>query len=304
MTEAVLPGAAVRPARWWAWLRPAETRWLAVFLGTLVLVACQWRYGILGSYAVLPVAIGSCLVTEALLSFVTRHRIPSLQGAYMSGISMSLLLRPQAGLLWPFVLCAIITIASKYALQYRGRHLWCPTDLSISLLLLVAPGSVAVLSHQWGNDLPTNLVIWAFAAYVAWRARIFHITLAYVVAFIGFALLRSAILHLPVLAEIAPLSGPMYQLFVFFMITDPVTNVRTRRGRIVVAVLVALMETLIRVMADTGVPLPGAIYAAPPLFALATVGPIAKFIDLRRTRGQPAATNLTGWGVARATAPA
>lgn len=299
MTEIALAQPAARPGRWWAWIRPKETRWLAVLLGTLVLVACQWRYGILGSYWVLPVALGSCMLTETLLAFVTRHTIPSMQSAYMSGISMSLLLRPQTGVLWPFALCAVITIASKYALQYRGRHLWCPTDLSISLLLLVAPGSVAILSHQWGNDLPTNLVIWAFGIYVAWRARIFHITITYIVAFIVFALLRSAMMGLPVLPEIAPVTGPMYQLFVFFMITDPRSNVSTRRGRIVVAILVALMETVIRLMADTGVPLPAAIYAAPPLFALATVGPIAKFIDLYRTRAQQLPTNLTGWGVAR-----
>ena len=299
MSEAVLSQAPAR-ADWWAWLKPAETRWLAIILGTLVLVLCQWRYGILGTYLVLPVAIGSCMVMETVLSLVARHRMPSLQSAYMSGISMSLLLRPQAGLLWPFVACAVLTIASKYALTYRGRHLWCPTDLSISLLLLVAPASVAVLSHQWGNDLPTNLVIWSFGIYVAWRSKIFHITLTYVAAFLAFAVLRSLLLGLPVLPEIAPVTGPMYQLFVFFMITDPKTNVSTRRGRILVAVLVALMEALIRVAADAGVPMLPAIYAAPPLFALATVGPVAKWIDLYRKRGRPEPTNLTGWGVARA----
>ncbi len=301
MSEAVLSQPTAR-LTWWAWIRPAETRWAAVLLGTLVLVVCQWRYGILGTYEVLPVALGTSMLTETVLSLLARQKLPNLQSAYMSGISMSLLLRPQAGLLWPFAVCAVITIASKYALTYRGRHLWCPTDLSISILLLAAPASVAVLSHQWGNDLPTNLLIWSFGIYVAWRARIFHITVTYVAAFVVFALLRSAIIGLPVLPEIAPVSGPMYQLFVFFMITDPKTNVSSRRGRITVAVLVALMEAVIRVMADTGVPLPAAIYAAPPLFALAVVGPVAKWLDLRRKRTTAEADNVTAWGVARASA--
>lgn len=301
MTEAVLSTPSPRPANWWAWLRPAETRWAAVMLGTLVLVVFQYRYGILGTYEVLPVALGTSMLMETVLSITARRKWPNLQSAYMSGISMSLLLRPQAGLLWPFAVCAVITIASKYALTYRGRHLWCPTDLSISLLLLLAPESVAVLSHQWGNDLPTNLLIWAFGIYVAWRARIFHITITYVIAFVAFALLRSAVMGLPMLPEIAPVTGPMYQLFVFFMITDPKTNVSTRRGRIIVAVLVAAMETAIRFAADSGVPLLPAIYAAPPLFALAIVGPIAKWLDLRRAAAQPEPTRLTGWGVPRAT---
>jgi len=42
------------------------------------------------------------------------------------------------------------------------------------------------------------------------------------------------------------------------------------------------METLIRYAADRGVPLPIAFTAAPAFLALATVGPVAKWLDLRR----------------------
>jgi hypothetical protein len=52
----------------------------------------------------------------------------------------------------------------------------------------------------------------------------------------------------------------------------------------VVAVLIALMETSIRFASDEGWPLPTAFNAAPAILALATVGPIAKFLDLRRAR--------------------
>ena len=34
----------------------------------------------------------------------------------------------------------------------------------------------------------------------------------------------------PFLSEVAPITGPMYQLFIFFMITDPKTTVRSRSG--------------------------------------------------------------------------
>lgn len=300
MSEAALPRRLPSLGSLWAWIEPAETRWLPIALGTLVLVVFQYLYGILGSWLVLPVALGGCVLTEIVLSLAARGRFPGLQSAYMSGISLSLLLRPQAGLLWPFVVAAVMTIASKYALTYRGRHLWCPTALAIGILLLVAPESVAVLSHQWGNHLTTNLVIWAFGLYVAWRARIFHVTITYVIAFVVFAALRSAIIGLPVLPELAPVTGPMYQLAVFFLITDPKTNVSTRRGRIIVAVLVAMMEAAIRTMADTGVAFAAPLYPAPPLFALIIVGPVAKWIDLHRnpaSSAQPA--SLTGWGVPR-----
>jgi hypothetical protein len=65
------------------------------------------------------------------------------------------------------------------------------------------------------------------------------------------------------------------------MITDPRTIVRGRRKQIVVAVLIALMETLIRFASDRGWPLPTAFSVAPAFLALATVGPVGKWIDLR-----------------------
>jgi hypothetical protein len=74
----------------------------------------------------------------------------------------------------------------------------------------------------------------------------------------------------------------MYQLFVFFMITDPRTIVRDRRWQVVVVVIIALVESLIRFASDQGWLLPTAFNAAPPLVALFLVGPVAKWIDLRR----------------------
>jgi Na+-transporting NADH:ubiquinone oxidoreductase subunit NqrB len=259
-----------------------DPRYLIVFLITLVLVLGEARYGILGGYDRLATTLGICLVTEVVLSWWLRGRVANLASAYITGISLSLLIKPQANILWPFALGAFLAIASKYVLTYRGRHLWNPSNFSIALLLLVAADSVAVLSHQWGNDLRINLVIWAFGLLIAWRAKVLHVTLAYVACFIMFALIRNAIVGGPLLAELAPITGPMYQLFVFFMVTDPRTTVSTRKARIIVVAIVALVETLIRLAGDFQVPLLRPFYVSPPLLALAVVGPIAMWWDLRR----------------------
>jgi hypothetical protein len=58
--------------------------------------------------------------------------------------------------------------------------------------------------------------------------------------------------------------------------------VRGRRRQIAVAILIAIMETLIRFASDKGWPLPTVFNAAPAFYALALVGPVAKWIDLRR----------------------
>ena len=260
----------------------ADPKYLIVFLITLVLVAGEARYSILGGYDRLATTLGVCMATEVLLSWWLRGRVANLASAYITGISLALLIKPQANMLWPFALGAFLAIASKYVLTYRGRHLWNPSNFAIAFLVLVASDSVAILSHQWGNDLRINLVIWAFGLAVASRARVLHVTLTYVVCFTVLALLRNAIVGGPVLAELAPITGPMYQLFVFFMVTDPRTTVSTRPGRMVVVAIVALVESLIRLAGDFQVPLLRPLYVSPPLLALAIVGPVAMWWDLSR----------------------
>ncbi|OLB49517.1 MAG: hypothetical protein AUI08_07885 [Gemmatimonadetes bacterium 13_2_20CM_2_65_7] len=266
-----------------AWsLSRIDPKYLIVFLITLVLVVGEARYSILGGYNRLGTTLGICVATEVFLSWFLRGRVVNISSAYITGISLALLIKPQANILWPFALGAFLAIASKYVLTYRERHLWNPSNFAIALLLLLAPGSVAVLSHQWGNDLGTNLVIWAFGLVIAWRARVLHVTLTYVACFVVFAIVRHFIVGGPLLAEIAPITGPMYQLFVFFMVTDPRTTVGTRRGRILVVGLVALVETIIRLGGDFQIAWLRPFYPSPPLLSLAIVGPIAMWCDLRR----------------------
>ncbi len=71
----------------------------------------------------------------------------------------------------------------------------------------------------------------------------------------------------------------MYQLFVFFMITDPKTTVKSKKWQCVVVFCVALAELLLR--------LNQVVYA--PLYALFLVGPAAMLIEIwlesRRSAG-------------------
>jgi enediyne biosynthesis protein E5 len=286
VSDATQPTASERNplVRWWELGRKIDPRYLISFLITLVLVAAQVRYHMLGSYDRLVLALGTCIATEGLLSWFDRGKVVNLLSAYISGISLTLLIKPQGGALWPFALGGFLAISSKYVLRYRENHLWNPTNFAIAALLLAAPDRVSVLSHQFGNDVTTNLVIWIFGLVIAARVGVIHITLTYVASFLLLNGARALALGQPVLPEIAPITGPMYQLFIFFMITDPRTVVRGRRKQIIVAVLIAVMETLIRFASDRGWPLPTAFNVAPAFFALATVGPVAKFLDLRRVR--------------------
>src|SRR5450759_621277 len=194
MSAATHPTTAARNALVRSWQRASklDPRYLVAFLVTLVLVVAQFRYHMVGGYDRLVLALAVCTATEALLSRFDRGKIVNLLSAYISGISLTLLIKPQGGALWPFALGGFLAILSKYVLRYRDNHLWNPTNFAISALLLAAPDRVSVLSHQFGNDVTTNLVIWIFGLVIAARIGVLHITLTYVASFLLLNSVRAA----------------------------------------------------------------------------------------------------------------
>jgi Na+-translocating ferredoxin:NAD+ oxidoreductase RnfD subunit len=245
-----------------------DNRYIAPLFITCILLAGHLSYGILESYKKTALAIIAAIITELILGRIFFGKWLNLASAYITGISVGILVRSPA--YWPYALCSVISIMSKYVLRVKGRHIWNPSNFGIAVLLFLAAETVAVLSIQWGNNYWSLLVIWILGSIIIWRARRFHISATYVASFFLFALLRSWITGDPLLAEIAPITGPMYQLFVFFMITDPKTTVRSRTGQCVVAFCVALAEFILR--------LDQVVYA--PIFALFFVGPAANLIEI------------------------
>src|SRR5215213_7610450 len=245
-----------------------DIRYIAPLFITFILLVGHLFYGILESYERTALAIVAALVTELVLGRIFFGKWLNLASAYISGISVGILIRSPA--FWPYALCSVISIMSKYVLRVKGRHLWNPSNFGICVLLFLAPETVAALTVQWGNFIWPMLVIWTLGSIIIWRAKRFHISATYVLSFLAFAFLRSWITGDPWRSEISPITGPMYQLFVFFMITDPKTTVRSKKWQCIVVLLVAFVEMLLR--------LNHVVYA--PLYALFLVGPTAMLIEI------------------------
>ncbi|HET7119311.1 MAG TPA: RnfABCDGE type electron transport complex subunit D [Hanamia sp.] len=239
---------------------------------TLLLIIGQLSFGMLENYQSLVASVGAAIVTEIILARFLLGRWKNLSSAYISGISVGILIR--STMIWPYVITAVLSIMSKYVLRYKGRHLWNPSNFGVSWMLFMAPLDVAGLSIQWGSNFLGLAVIWILGLVIVFQAKRLHVTLTYVISFLILAYVRSLIVGDTFLAEVSPLTGPMYQLFIFFMMTDPPTSVSTKKGRIIVAILVALVEFVLR--------LDSFIYA--PFYALFLVGPVAKYIDMRRQK--------------------
>jgi hypothetical protein len=288
-------------AVWWPVVK-ADPRFHAPILISYILALADAGYGVLEShdcrwlaeltgdrvttYSPTFLTILATLAAELALGRFMTGRWPHLASASISGISAGILVKSH--LLWPFLFCGLISITSKYVLRVGGRHLWNPTNLGMTAILFLAADSVASLSVQTGNDPAPLLLIWALGSLILYRLKLLHIPLVFVACFVPLAFLRSFItgtpinrqpvellglpLVLPVTAEVAPVTWPMFQLFIFFMITDPKTVTRTRARQCLVAALVAVTETALRL---------GFRDIHSLSHSLFIVGPIANLIEIR-----------------------
>lgn len=271
-----LPPVAAPPAERTAAGAPALPKsrfnefkpYLAPLLISIILLAGELAYGILESYWHTAIAIGAAVVLEIALSYFTTGKFPHLASAYITGISVGILVRTPIP--WLFALCSILSISSKYALRVRGRHLWNPSNLGVSVLLFLIPESIAPLSQEWGNYYVVPIIILCFGFLILFSLGRLHVTLTYVIAFSVLSILRSLWTERPIAAELSLLTAPSYLLFMFFMITDPKTTPRTWRRRIAVTLLVAIVETILRLFEN--------VHA--PYYALFIVFPVTNLLEI------------------------
>ena len=245
-----------------------DNRYLPPVLITSILLGAHLSFGILEGWERTALAIGTAIGAEFFMGRITYGTWPHPASAYISGISAGILVR--SPFLWPYALTSLISITSKYVLRVKGRHLWNPTNFGVSAVVFLAPATITVLSIQWGNVVAPMAIIWVLGSVIVWRVGRAHISATYAASFLLFSFVRSQVTGAPWLAAVAPITGPMYQLFIFFMVTDPKTTVRPRWGQCLVVFLVAFVEMLLR--------LNEVLYA--PFYALFIVGPMAMLVEI------------------------
>src|SRR4029078_9573860 len=116
--SAVPASTAVPRRRFFA----VDTRFLPPLLITCILITAHLSFGILESYQRTALAIGAAIGAELLMGRGTYGACPTPASAYITGISVGILVR--SPFFWPYVLCSLISITSKYVLRLRDRHLW------------------------------------------------------------------------------------------------------------------------------------------------------------------------------------
>ena len=207
----------------------------------IAVLASLLVYGMAGLDFEITVPRAALLLLTVLATQAIGDRIegrsPNLRSAFISGLSLCLLVRTNRTDL--AMLAAFATIAAKFAIRYRGKHIFNPTNGGIVAMLLLTD-QVWVSPGQWGSVAFFAFLMACLGGLVVNRASRSDVTYAFI-AFYGALLFgRSWYLGEPLTIAFHRLESGALLLFTFFMISDPKTTPDSRAGRVLFAALVAL----------------------------------------------------------------
>src|SRR5438045_850820 len=165
--------------------------------------------------------------------------------------------------IWIFIAVVAISMASKYLIRWKGRHIFNPSNLGLVMAFVALGPQYTEPQDLWWIPMgPWMIVTYAIliggGLLIAWELKLLGLVLGYMG---GFALFTAvALLPVPDHCMIAswyatPICGPqLWQIlvtspevliFAFFMVPDPRTVPDGQVGRFVFGVLVALLSVLL-----------------------------------------------------------
>ncbi len=157
--------------------------------------------------------------------------------ALISSLSLCLLLRTQEP--WIGLLAGGLAIASKFAIQWRGKHVFNPTNFAL-LICITAFDQAWIAPGQWGSNAIAAVALAGVGLFVITRASRFDVTVAFLGAYAGGLLARAWWLGDPLAIVGHQLQSGALLIFAFFMISDPRSTPDSRMGRVVFALVAAL----------------------------------------------------------------
>jgi Na+-transporting NADH:ubiquinone oxidoreductase subunit NqrB len=188
--------------------------------------------------------LATALATQAVCDrLAVRQSTPApppaplnIRSALISALSLCLLLRTNRPEL--AALAAVLTIAGKFLVRFRGKHVFNPTNGGL-VAMLILTDQVWVSPGQWGSAAFFTFLIACIGSVVVNRASRSDVTYAFIVFYGSLLLGRSLYLGEPLAIPLHRIESGALLLFTFFMISDPKTTPDSRVGRVLFAGLVA-----------------------------------------------------------------
>ena len=181
--------------------------------------------------------LGGTLGTQAIADrSVGRAFEP--RSALISALSLTILLR--TGSVWLSLGAAVLAVASKFLIRWRGKHIFNPANFGLVVVSLLFTGAW-VSPGQWGVAPMLALGLFVMGLVVTGRAARWDISFALLGSYAALVFGRALWLGDPLAIPMHQMHSGALLVFAFFMISDPRTTPDARLGRVLYAALVALV---------------------------------------------------------------
>jgi Na+-translocating ferredoxin:NAD+ oxidoreductase RnfD subunit len=196
-----------------------------------------------------PSQLGTAILTACLLDFIImaiwKREISLPLSAYITALSVGLLLESYD---WRvYVVVPAWSVLSKYLLRDSTRHFFNPSNFGIVMALLFGHGIASVApGSQWGADYRVAFAILCLGMLMMTRLKRLDLALGWLGGYVVMSLLRMALGQGGLVFALGPMTGAEFALFTFSMLPDPKTSPPTRRGRIVWALSIAVVDGILR----------------------------------------------------------
>ena len=193
----------------------------------------------------LALSIVTCCAVEMLLAWWFTRAILFPISAYITGLSIGLLLESYDARV--FVIASLWGIASKYFLRDREGHFFNPSNFSVVAALALSHGLATVApGSQWGGQAWIPLVILALGTTMMVRVKRIDLVGAWLCGYVVMGILRVALGQGGAVFALGPMLSGEFALFSFSMLPDPKTSPNTRTGRILWGAGIAVTDGLLR----------------------------------------------------------
>ncbi len=228
------------------------------------------------SIAQILVSLITCAVLEVAITVRKQHVLMWPASALLTGNGVAFILRVPGTRhgdwwsmngWWIFAGTAAVSLLSKYLIKWRGNHIFNPSNFGLVLcFLILGRGRANPLDFWWG---PMSVwlvlalgVILAGGFLILSRLNLLRLAIAFWVTFaVGIGVLAISGHVMLARWHLGPITGfhfwlvlvtsPEVLVFLFFMITDPKTAPRSQTHRLVYAVSLGLLASLMIAAATT-----------------------------------------------------
>jgi Na+-translocating ferredoxin:NAD+ oxidoreductase RnfD subunit len=193
----------------------------------------------------LVLSVLTCCVAEVVLGYLFTRQILFPISAYITGLSIGLLLESYDSRV--FVFASLWGIASKYFIRDRQGHFFNPSNFAVVSALALTHGLATVApGSQWGGIAWVPVLILVLGSMMMVRVRRLDLVGTWLVGYLAMSFVRMLLGQGGIIFAMGPMLSGEFALFTFSMLPDPKTSPHTRRGRILWGAGIALMDGILR----------------------------------------------------------